>query len=219
MLTKLKQLLNQDRTRIRQYTHGEYIEKVIMEHKDTFNLSPVFVETGCGISTISLNKCAEALNAQAFSLDYNREKCDELKSRFGDKVRNIQFIIDDSLKTLPLITKEHQIDFLFLDSAASAMHTFREFQICESALGAGACLLIDNAALPNEKDVLSPVRKGKILVHYLLASPYWEVFPEPKAGDSMILSVRHDTPDYFDPAYEDPGFIDNWRDNFDKSLT
>lgn len=218
MITRLKQILRRNPKKIREFTHGEFIEKLLSERKEYLSDSPVFIETGCGISTISLNKCAKAFNATAYSLDYNSEKSNELKSRVVDKFENIEFVIGDSLQTLPIIVAKNTIDFLFLDSAASAMHTFREFLICEPALKEGACLLVDNAALPEEKLLLSPVRKGKILVPYLLASSFWEVRSHPRAGDSMISAVLHGKPNFADPAYEDPDYIDNWRADFNKSL-
>jgi predicted O-methyltransferase YrrM len=194
------------------------IEKLLKEHIPFFKDNLVFVETGCGLSTIALNKYAKELNALAYSLDYNIEKCNDLKSRSGDQLDCIKFVIGDSLENLHEIVAKHTIDFLFLDSAASAMHTFREFLICEPALKPGACLLVDNASLPYEKRLLSPVRKGKIIVPYLLSSPYWEVFAHPIAGDSMISAILHREANFADPIYEHPEYIDNWRTHFDKGL-
>jgi len=107
-----------------------------------------------------------------------------------------------------------RIDFLFLDSAASAMHTFREFMSVERLLAPGSILLIDNAAIPGESKLLSLARKGKILVPYLLASPYWRVAGHPQAGDSMVSAMLTDQPTHADPAYEDPGYIDMWQQYF-----
>ncbi len=202
----------------RECSHGEMIERLLRERKDFFRDNPIFVETGCGISTISLNKCAEELNALAYSLDYNSEKSNDLKSRVGEQVASIKFVIGNSLDNLPKIVTKHTINFLFLDSAASAMHTFREFLICEPALKPGACLLVDNASLPGEKKLLSPVRKGNILVPYLLASPYWEVCAHPRAGDSMISAILHSEANFANPDYEHTDYIDNWRARFDKTL-
>lgn len=94
------------------------------------------------------------------------------------------------------------------------MHTFQEFQIIEPFLKAGASLLIDNASLPNTRVMLSPCRKGKIIVPYLLASVWWEVTGHPTAGDSMVSAVRHDCPEFADPAFEWPGFVDTWEADF-----
>jgi len=218
MIRLLKSILRRYSNINRECSHGEMIERLLEERKDFFRDTPVFVETGCGISTISLNKYAKELNALAYSLDYNSEKINDLKSRVGEQVANIEFVIGDSLESLSKIVAKHTIDFLFLDSAASAMHTFREFLICEPALKPGACLLVDNAALPGEKKLLSPVRKGKILVPYLLASPYWEVRAHPRAGDSMISAILHSEANFADPDYEHPENIDNWQAYFDKVL-
>jgi len=203
--------------RNRECSHGDMIERLIGQRQDRLRDKPVFVETGCGLSTISLARIAKKLNASTYSLDYNEEKIDDLKRRAGEQVGNIEFVVGDSLKNLPKILEKHTIiDFLFLDSTASATHTFREFLIVEPALGPGACLLVDNAALPGAKRLLSPVRKGKILVPYLLASPYWEVHAHPRAGDSMISAVFHSEADFADPDYEHPEYIDNWRSRFDR---
>ncbi len=200
-------------------SHGDLIEQLLEQRLAEFPENPVFVESGGGVSTLSLAKTGKALNAKVYSLDYNADKVDDLKSRSGELVSNVEYMIDDSLKSLAKIVERHaQIDFLFLDSAASAMHTFREFQIAEPILKPGACLLVDNAALPQEKHLLSPVRKGKILVPYLLASPYWEVTAHPGAGDSMISAVMRETADFADPLYEDPEYIDSWKTFFDSKI-
>jgi hypothetical protein len=78
---------------------------------------------------------------------------------------------------------------------------------------------VDNAALPGARRLLSPVRKGKILVHYLLASPVWEVEEFPTAGDSMIAAYRHAELNYADPSYEDPEYVDPWRTAFNSRPT
>lgn len=218
MMNLFKPVLNRFVKIFRERSHGEMIEMLLREREGFFGDNSVFVETGCGVSTISLSKCAKDLNALVYSLDYRSEKCDDLKLRFGDQISNVQFVIGDSLTNLPAIAAKHKIDFLFLDSAASAMHTFREFLICEPALNPEACLLVDNAALPDEKKLLSPVRKGKILVPYLLASSYWEVRAHPRSGDSMISAILHKEPNFADPDYEHPEYIDNWQAYFNKTI-
>ena len=218
MISRIKSILGRGPYITREHSHGEMIEKIIRERQDFFKDSPVFVETGCGMSTVSLSKCANEFNAVAYSFDYNSDKSDELKERVGDQVANIEFVIGDSLENLPEIVAKHTIDFLFLDSAASAMHTFREFLICEPALKPGASLLVDNAALPGEKLLLTPCRKGKVLVPYLLASPYWDVSAHPTAGDSMISATLQSEADFADFDYEHPEYIDNWKIAFDKKL-
>lgn len=215
MMQILKSIIKRNR---RQCSHGEMIERLLKERELFFQENPVFVEIGCGLSTVSLSKMAKEMSAISYSIDYNSDKSADLKLRFGKQVNNTNFIIGDSLERLPKIVEKHKIDFLFLDSAASAMHTFKEFSICESAFNIGACLLVDNAALPGKKKILSAVRKGKILVPYLLASSYWEVFSHHRAGDSMISAILHDKADFADYDYEHPEYIDEWRQYFNKSL-
>jgi predicted O-methyltransferase YrrM len=205
---------------LKKQTHGDLIEKLLSASPAiTKNRQPVFVETGCGISTISLGKAAQRIGAIVYSCDYNQEKSDELKSSSAGMVKNVEFMIGDSLQSLASIASRHDtIDFLFLDSAASAMHTFREFITVEKCLKPGSQILIDNAAIPGTTRVLSPVRKGKILVPYLLASPFWKVTGYPGSGDSMVGATLHIEPDYADPDYEDPEYIDNWRSLFKQEL-
>ena len=202
----------------REFSHAEMIERLFRERRDSFRDHPVFIETGCGLSTLAISKWAGALNGLAYSLDHNSQKIDDLKSKAGDRVANVQLLIGDSLENLPNVVAEHSIDFLFLDSAASALHTFREFLTCEPALKAGACVLVDNAALPNEKRLLSPVRKGKILVPYLLAAADWEVRGHPLAGDSMVSAIRHAEGNFADFAYEHPAYVDHWKRQFNEAM-
>lgn len=202
-----------------EFSHGEMISKLIWIHSAGFSEKPVFVETGCGLSTVALAAEGRRLGATVYSCDYNHEKADELRAQVGNKVENVRFEFGDSHESLRKIAEQQaRIDFLFLDSAASAMHTFREFMIVESKLNPGACIIVDNAALPREKHTLGPARKGKILVPYLLASPFWEVIGHPTAGDSMVSAVMHKEGDYADPEYEHPEYIDNWRTLFEKKL-
>jgi len=200
-------------------SHGDLITRLVSECQDGFDRPPTFVETGSGLSTVALAHAAHAMSGTVYSCDYNDDKVEALKARAGADVDAIRFCPGDSLDSLCRIVSEHKrLDFVFLDSAASATHTFREFSIVEPCLHPGAVLVIDNAALPGEKRLLSPARKGKILVHYLLASPYWEVTGYPSAGDSMVSAVRHGEPSYADPAYEHPEYVDHWQDLFDKEL-
>ncbi len=200
-----------------EFPHGEAIEELILRHKPGFEEPPVFVETGCGDSTLSLGKWATALGAACYSLDSDRQKCELLRAEFPEMLERVEFTIGDSLEALPRIAAEGPIDFLLLDSAASAMHTFREFLICEDSLHAGSCLLADNAALPGEKHLLSPCRKGKILVPYLLASPIWEVTGHPDWGHSMVSAILHDRPDYAESSYESHAYLRSRRENAGKT--
>jgi hypothetical protein len=201
---------------VRRYTHGELIGLLLDRYRERLPEWPVFIETGCGISTLLLAEAGRAVNARIYSCDFNIDKVRALQQRAGDRVSNIEFLTGDSVALLQRLAQEHeQVHFLFLDAAASAMHTFREFQVVEKALKGGSILLIDNAALPGETRLLSPCRKGKIIVPYLQASAYWEVFGHPDAGDSMISAVCHDRPDFADPDYEWPEYIDPWKWSFE----
>lgn len=212
----IKRLRN---SRFRKLSHGDLIKKLLTEDGSTLKKSAVFVETGCGISTVSLAEVGKKIGATVYSCDYNSSKADELKSAMPEQMTCVNFMIGDSLESLAKISHKHaEIDFLFLDSAASAMHTFKEFLLVEKCLHPGSRVLIDNAAIPGAKRVLSPVRKGKIIVPYLLASPFWEVKGYPEAGDSMVAATMRSEPDYADPDYEDPEYIDNWRTLFKKEL-
>jgi predicted O-methyltransferase YrrM len=195
----------------RAMSHGDLITRLIDDHAGRFHQPAVLVETGCGLSTVALARAARRLEAVAYSCDYNQEKIAELQRRSSDTA-DVVFRAGDSQESLRAIVADHAyLDLVFLDSAASAMHTWREFLIVEPRLQPGAVLLVDNAALPGARRLLSPVRKGKILVHYLLASPVWEVEGFPAAGDSMVGAYRHAEPDYADPRYEDPDYVDHWR--------
>jgi predicted O-methyltransferase YrrM len=203
----------------RECSHGQMIGRMIAAHREGFPRHPVFVETGCGLSTLALAEAGRPLGANVFSCDYNGEKVEELRRRAAGQLEEVQFLIGDSLESLRTILKDHPaIHFLYLDSAASALHTFREFLLAEEALKTGACLLMDNAALPGQRRLLSPVRKGKILVPYLLASPFWDVSGHPRSGDSMVFALRHEDPHYSDPAYELPEKKDHWRSRLEKNL-
>ena len=205
----------------RKHTHSEMemVHIIIQEQITSFGDSPVFIETGSGISTLALAKAAKQHSGKAYSCDCNETMLNELKKRASDQLEYVTFMIGDSITSLEKIVSQHKkLDFVFLDSAASAMHTFNEFKIIESSMVPGSCLLIDNATLPEEKWLLSPCRKGKILVPYLLASANWQVRAHPRAGGSMISAVFHREPNYSDSRYERAENIEYWKSSFDKNL-
>lgn len=47
----------------RELSHGELIEKLILQYEELFEDAPVFAETGCRLSTIYLAKMGRRLNA------------------------------------------------------------------------------------------------------------------------------------------------------------
>ena len=111
----------------REHTHGEMIEQLLAGHRHRLPRNPVFVETGCGISTLLLASAGKAFNARIISCDHNGKKIQALRKRAGERVSNVEFLYGDSVAMLQQLAQEHaQIHFLFLDAAASAMHTFRE---------------------------------------------------------------------------------------------
>ena len=208
--------MNTPRKPERENTHGEMIIILLNAYKDILPEKPVFVETGCGISTLKLAEAGRKYGAVVYSCDINEEKVTELKRRAGSRVDNVNFIIGDSLTNLARLAEQYpQIHFHFLDAAASAMHTFLEFQAAENSLRHGSILLMDNAAFPSETKLLSPCRKGKIIVPYLQASAYWRVSGHPLAGDSMISAVRSNKADFADSDYEWPEYTDPWEWSFD----
>lgn len=201
---------------VREHTHGEMIVMLLNNYRNTLPERPVFIETGCGISTLRLAEIGRQFGAVVYSCDLNEEKVIELKRRAGSRIDNVNFILGDSLASLSYLAEQHpQINFLFLDAAASAMHTFREFQAAEKSLGDGSILLMDNAALPSETRLLSPCRKGRIVVPWLQASAYWRVSGHPLSGDSMVSAVCSRDPDFADPDYEWPEYQDPWKWSFD----
>jgi len=207
---------NQGDRLVQKCTHGEMIQLLLMHYRQELPDEPLFVETGCGISTLLLADIGRKLNAKIVSCDFNEDKVKALQKKAGERVSNVEFLIGDSMRALEKIGKDYgQIHFLFLDAAASAMHTFREFQVIEHALKKGTTVLIDNAALPGETQLLSPCRKGKIIVPYLQASEHWQVYGHPLAGDSMVSARYHDNPDYADPAFEWPEYDDPWEWSFE----
>ena len=199
-------------------THAEAIKQAIesnFSHVTKGNF--VFVETGSGFSTVMLSDLAIRFNAKVYSCDHNEEKVNAFRNSMKSRLENVVFLFGDSIESLKRITeKEERVDFLFLDSAPSAMHTFREFFIMEPLLKHGTCLLIDNAALPSARLVLSPCRKGKIIVPYLMASLFWKVMGLPRAGDSMVLAMRDRKPLFADHTFEHPSYIDPWQVTLNK---
>jgi predicted O-methyltransferase YrrM len=200
-------------------TRSEMIKKLTQEHSHFFPSQPIFVETGSGVSTLGMAEVGREYNAKVYSCDRNQEKIDELIARTKGKLDNVEIIIGHSVDILEEICKKHgEIHFAHLDSGGSAMLTFNEFMAIQDYLQPGACLLIDNAALPEEKDVLTEVRKGKILVPYLLASSHWDVQAHPKAGGSMVSATLHEEGNFAEFDYEYPEYVDDWRNYFAENL-
>lgn len=192
--------------------HGALIRSLLADKQAPMQRRLLFVQTGCGASTLALGEIAARVGADVYACEVNAEKIAELREFGGDALASVHFLEGDSLESLARIAARHDhIDFALLDSAPSATHTLYEFQLLEARLGAGARVLIDNAALPGARLLLGPCRKGKLLVPYLLASPFWRVRAHPRAGDSMVSAIHDRIGARADASYEDPAYVDHWR--------
>jgi predicted O-methyltransferase YrrM len=195
--------------------HGDLIRSLLADVKPATQRRLLFVETGCGFSTLALAEVAARVGADVYSCEMNAQKIAELRARGGDALADVHFLEGDSLTSLARIAAHHeQIDFALFDSAPSATHTLREFQLLEPRLVAGSRVLVDDAALPGARLLLSPCRKGRLLVPYLLASPFWRVKAHPRAGDSMVSAVHDLIGARADATYEDPSYVARWREAF-----
>jgi predicted O-methyltransferase YrrM len=202
----------------RRQDHASLIRQLTAELDAPRTRRAIFVETGCGPSTLALAQAADELGAFLYSCDSDEAKVAALREQLGD-ARHVQFLLGDSLASVARIAERHErIDFAYFDSAPSATHTLREFLALEPRLGAGARILIDDAALPGARLLLSPCRKGRLLVPYLLASPFWTVTAHPRAGDSMVSAVLDTIGARADRSYEDPSYVDQWRRAFEPKL-
>jgi predicted O-methyltransferase YrrM len=123
----------------RTMSHGDLITRLIDHHVACFHQPVVLVETGCGLSTVALAEAAQRLKAVVYSCDHNQEKITQLQRLIGNTA-NVVFRVGDSHESLRAIVADHaHLDLVFLDSAASAMHTWREFLIVEPRLQPGRC--------------------------------------------------------------------------------
>jgi predicted O-methyltransferase YrrM len=203
----------------RRQDQGDLIRALVAQLDPPRKRRAIFVETGCGSSTLALAHAAADLDAFVYSCDSDDAKMDALREQLGDARDRVQFLKGDSLASVAQIAERHErIDFAYFDSAPSATHALREFLTLEPRLGAGARILIDDAALPGARLLLSPCRKGRLLVPYLLASPFWTVTGHPRAGDSMVSAVLDMERARADRSYEDPSYVDQWRRAFAKKL-
>jgi predicted O-methyltransferase YrrM len=173
---------------------------------------PVFLEVGAGLTTAVIARHAQRLNAIFYTCDINEQLLGQIAGNLAAHA-DVRLSPGDSLEVLPRVTAAVEcVDFAFLDSAPSALRTFREFQILEPLFRPGSMVMLDNASLPGARFTFSPCRKGKILVPYLLASPVWEVIPLHRDGDSMVAARRHAEPRWSHPDFEWSDYRgDNWR--------
>ncbi|HTO08565.1 MAG TPA: class I SAM-dependent methyltransferase [Myxococcota bacterium] len=184
------------------------IRRLLADVKPATQRPVVFVETGCGLSTLALLQVAERVGAELYSCELDPERIAALCSRVPDLSRRVHFLEGDSLASLARIAARHEaIDFALFDSAPSATHTLLEFQALEPRLGAGARIALDEAALPGARLLLGPCRKGKLLVPYLLASPVWRVSAHPRTSESMVSALYDRVGARADADYEDPDYV------------
>ncbi len=196
-------------------SHGELVSKIFEQNIKNFSKIPKIIEVGSGITTDFLNKLSLKYKCEVISIDNNSSKVKFLNENIKEISPKLSFIVGDSLEILKNIVRNSKIDLLFLDSAPSAIHTFKEFLICENAFKSGSCLIIDNAKIPEEKSNRNPARKGKIIVPYLLASKSWEVFSHPYSGDMMIVAIKRSEKQYADIKYELDDYTDNWKNQLE----
>jgi predicted O-methyltransferase YrrM len=198
---------------------GALILELLADLRPVRNHRLVFVETGCGASTLALVEAARRTGAHIYTCELDPHKIDRLRERTRDALTEVTFLAGDSLASLAQIVARHgRVDFALLDSAPSATQTLREFLLLEPRFGPGSRVLIANAALPGARLRRRPCRKGKLVVPYLLASDFWTVTAHPRAGDSMVGAVLDAIGAHSDAGYEDPGYIDHWRAAFDRGL-
>ena len=199
--------------------HGELIRDLLADVHPARGQRLVFVETGCGRSTLALLEVARRTGACVYSCEIDPDKLDLVRESTRNAEAEVNFLVGDSLSSLARIVARHgRIDFALLDGAPSATHTLREFLLLEPRFGPGSRVLIDDAALPGARLLLSPCRKGKLVVPYLLASPFWTVKAHPRAGDSMVSAIQDLAGARADAGYEDPRYVDDWRAAFDRGL-
>ena len=184
------------------------IRRLLADVKPATQRPVVFVETGCGLSTLALAQMAERVGAHVYSCEVDPARIAALREREPELTGRVHFLEGDSVTSLQRIAARHEaVDFALFDSAPSATHTLREFQALESRLDAGARIAIDEAALPGARLLLGPCRKGKLLVPYLLASPVWRVSAHPRTSESMVSAVYDRIGARADASYEDPAYV------------
>lgn len=198
---------------------GELIRELLGDLRPEPRQRLVFVETGCGPATLALAEVARRTGARVYACDLDSTKFDELRESARDELANVTFLAGDSLHGLAQIAARHErVDFALFDSVPSATHTLREFLLLEPRFGPGSRVLIDDAALPGARLLLGPRRKGRLVVPYLLASPFWSVRSHPRTGGSMVSAVLDAVGARSDASYEDPGWVDLWRAGRERKL-
>jgi FkbM family methyltransferase len=205
-------------------THSQVLSEYLPKISADGGERTAIVEVGLGLTSSTIAAYARSVNAKYYACDANADLIAAVRDRLSPD-GFIDFRTGDSEATLAEVAKElATCHFVFLDGAPSATKTFREFLLLEPKLVPGSILVIDNAAIPGtDQPLRSPCRKGKILVPYLLASPYWEVFGRPNDGDSMVVAIMHAAPKHADAASEDiqytVAFDREWHRRVPRSVT
>ena len=165
----------------------------ITERKE-FYKGNVLIETGAGETSKFLSKFCQKYDVEFHSFDI-----DDYKIRKVPTDEKVIFHHGNSLDKLKSFVQENkkEIKFVFLDSCGSAFHTFLEFRILEPHLKPGATVVIDNAVIyageiTHKDEIETEVRKGKVLVPYFQASPFWAVKFHPSYGHTMVEAVLED---------------------------
>ena len=156
----------------------------------------VVIEVGAGASTVIVEKICKKNDC----IGYTLEIAEKTIERVSKTCPSTKFILGPSLDTLPEMDLEQKpIGLLFLDGAPSAMMTFLEFQLMQSHLIVGSIVLIDNATMYEEtisRESELACRKGRVIVPYLRAHPFWEVKPYPQYGGGMVMAILRDEPSF-----------------------
>ena len=132
----MKKILNKIRSRLIKKPPSKPHADQIRELLNTANWNsdcPCLIETGAGLTTIAFSEFCSKRSARFISCDYNQEKVDELRTRVS--LDNVEFRFGDSLTTLREVASQiDKVHFLYLDSAASALHTQQRHQLTVAAV-------------------------------------------------------------------------------------
>jgi len=175
----------------------------------------VLLEVGCGLSTIPMLEHCDCHSSKLYGIDTDKTVIALLEtaypgadSEFINKKSEvgIPYVLDKESSSDVWGGRKVNIDFAFFDGAPCAYSTMRDFLAIEPFMEPGSIYVMDNARLPEKEDVIPELvgagcRKGKVVVPYLLSSPWWEVFAHPHSAGGMIAAIKRDKPVQADTAY------------------
>lgn len=197
--------------------YGGLIRSLVSKLEPPRGRRPLYVQTGCGPATRALAEIARETGALLYVCEPSADRIDALRGASPYELGHVQFLCGDSLASVAQIATRHErLDFALLDSAPSATQTLHEFLCLEPRFVPGARILIGDAALPDARLLLRPCRKGKLLVPYLLASPFWSVSAHRRPGDPMVSAVLDMVAARADVSYEDPSYVERLRAAFER---